>query len=50
MLNWMDSNMQQYLEPFNFDLCWTELFEIELFLHLLCVSIEYLQILYLIYM
>ena len=34
-VNWINSDTQQYLEPFNFvDLCLTELFEIELFDHL----------------
>ena len=35
--NWIVWNRtvgSQYLEPFNFDLCWIELFERELFGHL----------------
>ena len=32
MFYWIVSDIYQFLEPFNFvDLCWIELFEIELF-------------------
>ena len=32
MFNWIVSDTQQYMEPFNFDALWkTELFEIEQF-------------------
>ena len=34
MFNWIVCDTYQYLEPFNFDLCKIELFEIELFIHL----------------
>ena len=34
MFNWIVTYTLQYLEPFNFDLRWIELLEIELFVHL----------------
>ena len=33
MFNWIVCDTKQYLELFNFDLCWIELSEIELFDH-----------------
>ena len=51
MFNWIVSDTQQYLEPFNFiDLCLIELLEIELFDPLTVCVYKNLQIIYLIYM
>ena len=45
MFNWIVSDTGQYLEPFNFvDLCWIELFEIELFDHLTVCNHIYIYI------
>ena len=51
VFNWTVSDTQQYLKPFNFDLRWAELLEIELFDHFtVCVFKICLHVIYLIYL